>query len=464
MNRKFGIKDKLGYMFGDFGNDFFFMLVSAYLMVFYTKVLGVSAGAVGTLFLVARVVDAFSDVTMGRIVDTVKPAKDGKFRPWIRRMCVPVVIAGVLLFVPAAANLSTPLKMVYIYVTYLLWGSVCYTGINIPYGSMASAITADPAERGTLSTFRSVGAALASAIVNIGVPLIIYEYDQAGNQIVIGSRFFMVACIFAVFALICYILCYKLTIERVTPQKKVEKKSDTAKTLKAMLHNRSLIAIIAAAIVLLLSMLTAQSMNTYLYMDYFKSKAAMSTAGFLSTAATLILAPFSATIAKKFGKKEASSCALLFASAIYLILFLCRFTNPWIFCFFVALGNFGTGIFNLMIWAFITDVIDHQEVMSENRDDGTVYAFYSFARKVGQALAGGLSGWVLQAIGYQSSKAGETIVQSTEVVNNIYSVATTVPSICYLIVAIILIFWYPLNKKKVLENSEILKERRQRAK
>ena len=66
--KPFGMRDKMGYMFGDFGNDFTFIFASSFLMVFYTKVLGISGGMVGTLFLVARFVDAFTDVTMGRIV------------------------------------------------------------------------------------------------------------------------------------------------------------------------------------------------------------------------------------------------------------------------------------------------------------------------------------------------------------------------------------------------------------
>ena len=98
MNEKtvkpFGLKDKIGYMLGDFGNDFTFMFSSTFLMVFYMKVLGISAGAVGTLFLVARFVDAFTDVTMGRIVDTCKPGRDGKFKRWIRIMAGPVALAS----------------------------------------------------------------------------------------------------------------------------------------------------------------------------------------------------------------------------------------------------------------------------------------------------------------------------------------------------------------------------------
>ena len=155
--RDFGRRDKIGYMFGDFGNDFTFIFASSFLMVFYTKVLGISGGMVGTLFLVARFVDAFTDVTMGRIVDAAPPARDGKFRCWIRRMCGPVALSSFLMYQTAMAQASMPWKIVYMYVTYLLWGSIFYTSINIPYGSMASAITTEASERTALSTSRSIG-------------------------------------------------------------------------------------------------------------------------------------------------------------------------------------------------------------------------------------------------------------------------------------------------------------------
>ena len=109
--RAFGLRDKIGYMFGDFGNDFTFIFASSFLMVFYTKVLGINGGAVGTLFLVARFVDAFTDVTMGRIVDSVKEAKDGRFRCWLRRMAGPVALASFLMYQSAMAGAPMGLKM-----------------------------------------------------------------------------------------------------------------------------------------------------------------------------------------------------------------------------------------------------------------------------------------------------------------------------------------------------------------
>src|SRR6476620_10291206 len=80
--RPFGMRDKLGYLFGDFGNDFFFILVAAFLMVYYTDVYGLNPAAVGGLFLIARLWDAVADITWGRFIDTRKAGKNGKFRPW----------------------------------------------------------------------------------------------------------------------------------------------------------------------------------------------------------------------------------------------------------------------------------------------------------------------------------------------------------------------------------------------
>ena len=130
----FGMKDKVGYMFGDFGNDFTFLLSSSFLMKFYTDVMGVNAAIVGMVMMIARFVDAFTDVGMGQIVDHSKPNKDGKFRPWIKRMCGPVAIASFLIYQSGLAGMPYGFKVAWLFVTYILWGSIFYTSINIPYG------------------------------------------------------------------------------------------------------------------------------------------------------------------------------------------------------------------------------------------------------------------------------------------------------------------------------------------
>jgi len=160
---KFGLIDKLGYMFGDFGNDFFFIFASAFLMVFYTDVFGISPALTGMLFLVARLWDAVMDVAVGRFIDLRPTTKNGKFKPWIIRFAPILLIFGVLMFTKIP-GLSNQFYLVYAFATYIIWGSL-YSTVNIPYGAMASVITSDTVERASLSTFRSMGAALAGMIV-----------------------------------------------------------------------------------------------------------------------------------------------------------------------------------------------------------------------------------------------------------------------------------------------------------
>ncbi len=456
--RPFGFRDKIGYMFGDFGNDFSFIFASSYLMVFYTKVLGLSGYVVGLLFLGARIVDAFTDVTMGRIVDHMKPAKDGRFRPWIRWMAVPVAVASTIMYLYFVKDWVYWAKLTYVIITYLLWSSFCYTAINIPYGSMVSVISPDVEGRASLSTFRSVGASLAGLVIGVLVPLIIYETDMEGNQIVKPVSFTVTAIIFGAFSIICYGLCYFLCRERVFFDKKEGQKDSVWDMLKGLGKNRPLLALVCAALMLLLASLLGQAMNNYLFLDYFKNAKAMSVVNVLSVAGTLLLAPFISKIVMRFGKKEAGALGMLAAGVLYLLLFFLRLKNIPVFMVLLFLATVGTGLFNLIIWAFITDIIDYQEVATGKREDGSVYAVYSFARKVGQALAGGVGGFVLTAIGYVS----EAPAQTEAVAGRIYTVATLVPGLCYLAVFLIIQFAYPLNKKEVEKNAAALQMQREK--
>ena len=246
----FGIKDKLGYMFGDFGNDFTFILSSSFMLKFYTDVMGVNAAVVGMLMMAARFVDAVTDVTMGQIVDRSKPTKDGKFKPWIKRMCGPVAIASFLIYQSGFADMSMGFKVFWMVVTYILWGSIFYTSINIPYGSMASAVTADPKERADLSTWRTIGATLAGLAIGVGTPLVAYEVVD-GNTVLSGTRMTIIAGVFSVCAIICYLLCFNLVRERI-PVEANNQKLEVGKLIKSLVTNRTLLGIIAAAILLLL--------------------------------------------------------------------------------------------------------------------------------------------------------------------------------------------------------------------
>ncbi len=454
--RPFGLSDKVGYMFGDFGNDFTFLFASTFLMIFYTKVLGVGMGIVGTLFMVARCVDAFTDIAMGQIVDRAKSTKNGRFRPWIRRMCGPVAIASFLMYQSSLANASMTVKVVYMFITYILWGSVFYTSINIPYGSMASVLSSESDDRSSLSTFRSVGAALASLIVCVIGPMLVYTTDAAGNQIVDGKRFTLIAGLFSVGAIICYLLCYYMTTERVQQSTVSVAAPSVGKSIKAALTSRSLMGVILAAIFLMLGSLMSQSVNQYVFIDYFKDKTGVSLLSLCAIIPSFVLAPFIVPLSRKFGKKELGAIGCYIGGGACIALFFMHTTSMMTYIGISIIAYLGFGFFNMIVWALITDVIDDQEVKTGKREDGTVYAVYSFARKIGQALSGGLGAWALGLAGYDSSVQ----VQTQAVATKIYDVATLAPGILYICVGLCLTFLYPLSKKKVEENIATLKERK----
>lgn len=460
--RPFGIRDKLGYLFGDFGNDFTFILSTMILMKFYTDVMGVGAGIVGTVMMIARFADAFTDVTMGRICDRHKGNAQGKFKPWILRMCGPVAVSSFLIYQSALSDAPQWLKIGYLCVTYILWGSVFYTSINIPYGSMASAISADPGDRQSLSTFRTMGGMLAGAVIGVGLPLIAYQKNaETGKEVLVGSRVTLAAGIFSVLAILCYLLCYFLVTERVRPKvsEDVFQENSVGKMLKNAFRNRALISIIAASVVMLLAQLTMQNMANYVFPDYYGNAKAQSVSTLMMMLGMTVAALTAKPLAKRFGKAEVSVSSNLFAAAVCVLMFLWRPQNVWVYVGLQMLCWLGLGVFSMVSWALITDVIDYSELKNGIREDGSVYAMYSFARKLGQALAAGMVGWLLTAIGYSEGTAQQGVKQTAEVLRGIYNISTLVPAIGFTLLALILWFWYPLHKKQVDANVAELRKK-----
>jgi len=455
--RPFGMRDKLGYMFGDFGNDFTFILSSSFLLKFYTDVMGIEAYIVGIVMMAARIVDAFTDVAMGRICDKSKQTPVGKFKPWIRRMCGPVAIASFLIYQSAFASWPTPAKIAWLAVTYILWGSIFYTSINIPYGSMASAISPEAGDRQSLSTFRTMGGLLAGVVIGAGVPMLAYTKDAAGNPILDGGKFTVIAGVFSILAVVCYLLCYHLTTERVKAEPVVkEGKGDSIIDLfKRALTSRSLLSIIVASIIMLLAQLTMQQMAGYVYPNFYKSAEAQSASTMFMMGGMLVAGALAKPLATKFGKAEVAVVSNLMAVVVNVVLFLVRPANVWAYAGFQFVAWLGLGVFSMVSWALITDVIDDMEVKNGIREDGSVYALYSWARKLGQAASSGLSGALLSIIGYTEATAFDP-----NVTLGIFNISVIVPAIGFGALAAVLWFWYPLHKKQVDANIAELKSRR----
>lgn len=454
-NKPFGIKDKIGYAAGDIGNNFTFTLVSSFLMLFYTDVWGIEPKTVGTLFVVARIVDAFTDVGMGTIVDRFAGNKDGKFRPFIKWGAIPVAVAGFLIFQSGLKDLAYGTKLIIMYATYLLWGSFCYTFINIPYGSMASAITPDADQRTELSTFRTLGATVAQLIIGFLTPFLIYKKVAGQPDLLLADRFPIVAGLYGIIAVLAYFICYKFATERVDINRESGGKEENAVDgIGNVIANKSLISIIVVSICLLLGMILIGSMNAYVYRNYFENSTGMQLAGLVTTVPMLFTAPMAMKLGQKLGKKEATVIGLLGSGAIYFLLYLLKVKSMYIFLAGTGVAYVFLGIFNTLTWAMITDVIDDLEIKNGVRDDGKVYAVYSFARKLGQAFAGGLGGYALSAVGYVKGAN----IQTPEVNIGIYNSATLIPAIALFIGGLVILFVYPLGKKQVESNNKYLED------
>ena len=155
----FGLRDKIGYMMGDFGCNMSFQLVSSYAMIYFTQGMGLTLGSWAVIVVLAKIFDAINDPIIGALVDRRKPSKSGKFRPWIFYGSFAILLTTTLFFIDIRA-LSYGLRFAYCLTMYCLW-SIAYTATNVPYGSLNAVLTDDIAQRASLSSLRSIGAGLA---------------------------------------------------------------------------------------------------------------------------------------------------------------------------------------------------------------------------------------------------------------------------------------------------------------
>ncbi|MCC8167820.1 MAG: glycoside-pentoside-hexuronide (GPH):cation symporter [Clostridiales bacterium] len=459
--RKFGMRDKLTYACGDIANDFTFMLMSTWMLKFYTDIMGVSSFLVGALMASARILDAFTDVGMGTLVDRTDPDKSkfGKFRIWMLRGCIPCAFMGLMVFGGGViADAPMAAKIAWMFVTYLLWGSIFYTSVNIPYGSMASSITADPVQRTSLSSARSIGAIVANLGIGVAGPLVVYSLNDNGDQVLDTGKMIGFAAVCALLAVVFYMICIFGSVDRVyippvEKQPKGEKSQNTS--LLSLLKDKALLLLIIGTVFMLLTQMTQNSMATYIFPNYFGNTGAQSLASMIGCVVMIAIAAVAPTLAKKFGKREMGIVCMFAGAIVYAIMFIIHTSNVWVYVALNTVAYAALGGFSAICFAMIIDVIDNAEVKTGNRDDGKYYGVYSFARKLGQALASLMSGGLLSVIGYTQATAFDP-----EVVDGIYNVTTLVPAVGFALSAVFMVL-YPMKKKIVDANAAELESRRQ---
>jgi len=175
-SNKLSVKEKIGYGLGDTASNFVFHIVNAFLITYFTDVMGLDPLAVGTLYLVARIWDAISDPLMGGLADRTK-TRFGRYRPYLLWIAIPYGLIGYLTFL--GPDLDPTGKLIFAYVTYIALMTV-YTAINVPYSAMMGTITSDPDERTSLSKFRFAGAFSAQVIIGLALFPMLYKFGGQG--------------------------------------------------------------------------------------------------------------------------------------------------------------------------------------------------------------------------------------------------------------------------------------------
>ena len=449
--KPFGMQDKVGYMLGDVSSTLLFNFIGSYLLVFYTDVFGISGAAVGTLMIVSRVLDTITDPIMGIIVDKRKRTKEGKFRPYLKYMGIPLGIFTILTFL-SIPNMPQGMKLPYAYITYICFG-IAYTAINIPYGSLASVMTNDPGQRTQLSTWRNLAGVFAMPILLILTPKLVFDKSGAFS----ANGFIIAAVLYAIIANIGFILCYNMTTERIVNEAKEDsKKVNLRDTLKALVKNRALIGLVISSLGTLTASIIPATLNAYLFKDYFKAPGLLGLSGLLPMVSIFIVLPLTGKLVAKFGKKNIAVYSSLICIVFYSILLFFPSKNPMVYIGLVTLSGIGSALYGMIIWALVGDVIDYQEYLTGKREEGIVYATYSLSRKLVQAIVGGISAFALTAIGYKSGAP----TQTPEVAEGIRNIIILVPLIGYTFGAVCLKFIYNLNNKTLNEVNKELERRR----
>ncbi|MFH5836803.1 MFS transporter [Proteiniclasticum sp. C24MP] len=449
--RKFGVRDQIGYLFGDMAGSFVNLYVDAFFLTFCTYVLGVSPYFMASLFLGSRLWDAVNDPIIGSFPDRWQIGKSGdKFKPYIKIAMFPLALSVILAFYDVSAWSSTA-KHIWIVAAYIFYG-MSYTGTSMPYGSLVAVITDNPVERTKLSRARSFGGLIVGAGFLSIVPQLVF--NKAGE--VVPVNFFYIAVAFAALSLISYTVTLKLTTERIRQPKIADEKFDYGKVLRSVLKNRPLIGVMVATVGSLLYITGNSQLGAYIYKEYYQAPQVLTFVTLSMIPMMLIAFPIIPKLSGKYGKRKLIlvSTAVNFVFALFLLLVPIK--NVYLFLLLYTLANAGQTVFMMIIWALVTDTLDYHEYITGERSDGSLFSIYTFSRKIGSTLASTLASVMLGMVGFVSGAA----VQAPAVAENIRTLTTAVPVITTILQLIGIGLIFNLSKERMDEIQAELKEKR----
>ncbi|WNC71548.1 MFS transporter [Thalassotalea psychrophila] len=445
INNKFSIKESAGYACGDVASNFYWRVFDVFLFIFYTDVFGLSAGAVGTMMLVTRLIDAFSDPLMGAVADRTK-TRWGKFRPYLLWGIIPIVAAGVLTF--TVPDLDDSGKLAWAYCTYIFM-MLAYTFINVPYGALLGVITGDSQQRTLLTSFRFIGAFSGGSLVAYLTPELVNYYGGADQ--VLGWQLTMLT--YGVVAAALFFISFISTTERIQPV--AEKSAPVLQDIKDLFNNKPWLILFSLALIIMMTITLRGSSGTF-YFKYFVEREDLIGSFSLAYMLSLGVGAASTPILTKFFDKKTLLFILMIAVTVLSALFyFVQKDQLWlIFSLQIAIG-FCLGPKSPLVFSMYADTADFSEWKTGRRATAMIFSAAAFAQKLGGALAGAMMGWLLASLGYVANQA-----QSLESQHGIVLLMTLLPAI-FALISVFVIRLYPLNDNKIIDIQGQLNDQKQ---
>ena len=452
--RPFGWQDKLGYAMGDMGCGFSFQLVSSFMQLFYLQFIGIDPADYAVIILISKAFDAINDVVIGNLVDTKRLSKKSKYMPWIIAGGLILLVFNAMIFAPIT-SLSYAGKYAWCLISYCLW-SIAYTMVNVPYGSLHSVITDKPNERTALSTFRSIGAALPAVVIMIVLPSIVYnkvENPETGitEEILKGEMLLPVALVMSVVAFVTLFGTTKLVKERVQ-REDTGANATGMKAIFSAVHsfftNRAMLGATIATVASVALFNSTMSLNNMVFQYFFKDTSKVGMAMIGSYAPMIVFMAFVGKLTAKYGKKNVIVSAMLIGAVSGVVSIFVPMSGDMtgMLIYIVCLMglNLGNTVFQISVWAIVADCIEVSYRKTGKSEEGSLYALYSFFRKLAQGIGQAVVSWGLIAIGFIE---GEGAVQAADFGDKVKSLYFIVLAAGSLIAFLSMKFIYNISKE-----------------
>ena len=406
--KPFGIRDSIAYAAGDLGCNMSFALKGTIMPLFWTQVMGLSAWY-SLLIVILQVWDAINDPLIGTMIDSDRRKyKRNKFLQYIWAGSIGLIVGGACCFIPVPGAPEWA-KIIIFMAGYIIWDAF-YTVANVPYGSLLSLISNDPADRASLSAWRSVGSIAGNILPMVILPFLVYNEDKSLN----GPMVFVTALIMGVLGFICFQFMIKNTEVRVDTEVNCNEEQPKFNVFKAMgnfLKNRPAVGATLAAMGMFIGMQGANTAVSVTFQIYFDNTQISGIVSAFSMIPVVIFTPLARKMVVKFGKKELSivgsvcyilGAAVLFLAPLGIIPVTETNTGLDLIIYIVAqlIMALGMGIYSTVSWAMMGDAIDYNEWKTGNREEGVVYSLHSFFRKLAQGVGPAVALTIMQGMGY----------------------------------------------------------------